>query len=50
MIVEKIDKVTGDIIFKYKIIPHDFEGFVNEYDIFKDWRNDLPELKNVILD
>ena len=29
-----------------KTVPHHFEGFVDEYEKFGDWRNDLPELNN----
>jgi len=40
---EKVDKKTGNITYMPKLVPHDFEGFIKEYELFGDWTGDLPE-------
>jgi len=45
-VVEEKPNKKGGITLVLKTKPHDFSGFIEEYNIFGDWRNDLPELKN----
>ncbi len=46
-IKEKDDKQTGGTKFVLGTLPHEFEGFCDEYSFFGNWAGDLPfELNN----